>query len=643
MNNLTDLKLRIRVDSDSFDNPTDVLRGGIPQYWRGNDLRIELGIFAENEVVDVSNFSAVTLTIRALNNDGEAPSAGAPILLAGECTTLNNTVTEANWKSGTAQHALFTFSAEETALLPRDYWLSIWAKTNDDPAKTITLGAGLIRVLENGGGVATQPPEPVVQYYTAVESDAKFVSVEAIDTSTNLGNSDAKIATQHAVKAYVDSRPDLGEANTASNAGTGAGLFKEKVSADLRFKSIQAGENISIDENSDMIIISLDVNEEETERHVIHSNGVPLASLPNLDFVGVLSATNSSDATVVSVDTSSLLSASSNLSDVVDPEEALANLGGVSATTQVNGHALSGNVTLTSGDIGSEPALAAGTAEQYYRGDKTWQDFGTSTRAVPLTGLSAGTNAAIAATDTTLAAFAKLQAQVSAITPGMANPMTAPGDMITGGASGTPTNLPLGTAGQVLTVNGDGTAAQWQDSGGSSDYVRIGYLQIDTQTAFATFQNIFTSLYSSYVIYFSHLMTATSAANPCIQFMVGNSPKNGSSDYNSFSSAAYSTTYSSQHYLRASMYLSGDTIVPPEIASISCGISGTALITGTNGANRARVVGTATGHSTVGGPATFFTFGGGINWIPNIDGFRLYFNNGNFTSGTIAIFGVKNL
>jgi hypothetical protein len=305
-------------------------------------------------------------------------------------------------------------------------------------------------------------------------------------------------------------------------------------------------------------------------------------------------------------------------------------------------------LTVNSGGTAAQwqdSAPPPGTTNQYYRGDKSWQDFGGSTRAVPLTGLPAGTDAPIAQTDTTLAAFAKLQAQISAITPGMANPMTASGDMITGGTSGTPTNLPLGTAGQVLTVNGGGTAAQWQHSAPPppGDYVRVGYLRITAQTAFATFQNIFTSSYGSYVIYFSHLMTATTAAYPSLQFMVGSSAINDSSAYNAFSSAAYSTTYSSQYSLSASMYLSGNTIVPPETVAYSCGISGSALITETNGANRARLTGTATGHSTAGGPATFFTFGGGTGGIYNIDGFRLYFSNGNFTAGTITIFGVKDL
>lgn len=44
---------------------------------------------------------------------------------------------------------------------------------------------------------------------------------------------------------------------------------------------------------------------------------------------------------------------------------------------------------------------------------------------------------------------------------GMTNPMTTAGDVIYGGASGTPTRLAVGTAGQVLTVNAGATAPEW--------------------------------------------------------------------------------------------------------------------------------------------------------------------------------------
>ncbi len=60
-----------------------------------------------------------------------------------------------------------------------------------------------------------------------------------------------------------------------------------------------------------------------------------------------------------------------------------------------------------------EPTITAGTTAQYWRGDKTWQDFFASVRAATLTGLSTATNAAITATDTVLSALGKLQKQIT--------------------------------------------------------------------------------------------------------------------------------------------------------------------------------------------------------------------------------------
>jgi hypothetical protein len=48
-----------------------------------------------------------------------------------------------------------------------------------------------------------------------------------------------------------------GETNTASNIGSGHGIYKEKVSADLRFKTLVAGSNITIDNsNANQLTIS---------------------------------------------------------------------------------------------------------------------------------------------------------------------------------------------------------------------------------------------------------------------------------------------------------------------------------------------------------------------------------------------------
>jgi hypothetical protein len=49
----------------------------------------------------------------------------------------------------------------------------------------------------------------------------------------------------------------IGEANTASNTGTGVGLFKSKVGLDLQFKSLVAGTGISFDtSNNNQIVIN---------------------------------------------------------------------------------------------------------------------------------------------------------------------------------------------------------------------------------------------------------------------------------------------------------------------------------------------------------------------------------------------------
>jgi hypothetical protein len=48
-----------------------------------------------------------------------------------------------------------------------------------------------------------------------------------------------------------------GEANTASNVGTGAGeVYKEKVGVDLRLKTIKAGTNVTITNNTDDVTIA---------------------------------------------------------------------------------------------------------------------------------------------------------------------------------------------------------------------------------------------------------------------------------------------------------------------------------------------------------------------------------------------------
>jgi hypothetical protein len=109
-------------------------------------------------------------------------------------------------------------------------------------------------------------------------------------------------------------------------------------------------------------------------------------------------------------------------------------------------------------DNEKEPAIAAGTASQYQRGDKTWRDFFTDVRAATLTGLSTATNAVIVAADTVLVALGKLQKQITdhfgsggaahaVATTGAAGFMAAADKVVLGAVAGA---IDGGAVGQVL-------------------------------------------------------------------------------------------------------------------------------------------------------------------------------------------------
>jgi hypothetical protein len=131
----------------------------------------------------------------------------------------------------------------------------------------------------------------------------------------------------------------------------------------------------------------------------------------------------------------------------------------VPTTRTVNSKSLSSNITLSNSDIGSEPAIRAAITSRFSQEDKSWQKFGDSVRATILTRLCTSTNPAIAATDSTIVALGKLQAQISS---SIANPMTMAGDIIVGGQNGTPIRLSLGSSGQVITSHG--TSLAWADN-----------------------------------------------------------------------------------------------------------------------------------------------------------------------------------
>ena len=83
----------------------------------------------------------------------------------------------------------------------------------------------------------------------------------------------------------VITAPSSGEANTASNLGTGVGVFSTKAGVDLRFKSLEAGPNIQILDLGTQLQISTDIGATFEGRNGINTNLHVLATTES--YIGV--------------------------------------------------------------------------------------------------------------------------------------------------------------------------------------------------------------------------------------------------------------------------------------------------------------------------------------------------------------------
>lgn len=74
---------------------------------------------------------------------------------------------------------------------------------------------------------------------------------------------------------------------------------------------------------------------------------------------------------------------------------------------------------LTAGGMnGKEDVIPAGTAAQFWCGDKTWKDLAAAVRTTVLTGLSTATATVVVAADSVLTAIGKLQGQINSLSTG---------------------------------------------------------------------------------------------------------------------------------------------------------------------------------------------------------------------------------
>jgi hypothetical protein len=90
---------------------------------------------------------------------------------------------------------------------------------------------------------------------------------------------------------------------------------------------------------------------------------------------------------------------------------------------KINGVNFDGTVDITVVDATKEPVISgAGTTAQFFRGDKTWQDFMSAARATTMSGIVFTANSPVVAADSLLVSMGKLQAQISGHTGDTNNP-----------------------------------------------------------------------------------------------------------------------------------------------------------------------------------------------------------------------------
>jgi len=117
---------------------------------------------------------------------------------------------------------------------------------------TLTPGIDTITISSSGGGDG----EVNTASNVGVIGDGLFKQKVGSDLEFKKIVSGANIIITPGIDTITVSSVGSGEVNTASNVGSGAGVFKQKTGVDLEFKSFTAGTNITLTQNANDIEIS---------------------------------------------------------------------------------------------------------------------------------------------------------------------------------------------------------------------------------------------------------------------------------------------------------------------------------------------------------------------------------------------------
>lgn len=309
-----------------------------------------------------------------------------------------------------------------------------------------------------------------------------------------------------------------GEANTASNIGTGGvGLFKDKSGVDLRFKKLNAGDGtISVTDDVANNEVDLKVAASSIGATQLADNAYVAADKAKVDFLSVTQAVNldAIEIRVNELDAAVILQGTWNASAGTFPGGGAAQAGHsyiVSVAGTVNGVPFALNDRIIAITDNASTTIFAGNWHKADYSDQVVTVFGRNGAvaaqagdytALKITNVPAGN---IVATNVQ-AALNELDGEKAALAHGHtladisdsgalaglntvaaaqidANAVTlakldhgTQGDILYYGATGTPTRLGFGTAGQFLKTQGTGANPVWASVGGGGDLLAANNL-----------------------------------------------------------------------------------------------------------------------------------------------------------------------
>lgn len=196
MSAINNQRIRLAVDTAQMGAINDVITGASPMFWNGVDLQFELAFFRSAALADITNLASITVDLKTSLDRTSLPLMSATL----SSGSFDSDLLLADWLAGDQAdcHAKLNFTAAQANLFLADdsvtFWLVISALTGDSPAHKVVLGATPLNVVEAGAFIP--PPAPVAQpfYYTAAQSDARYLlSIDLTTINTHLALLDTEM------------------------------------------------------------------------------------------------------------------------------------------------------------------------------------------------------------------------------------------------------------------------------------------------------------------------------------------------------------------------------------------------------------------------------------------------------------------